>query len=88
MSLITTDKKSIEDFGPVDEVAYNLADKVLTPPSQTVKIVSTSERTVEGVKYYSFEFETKASNYARHALSVVAVGEMWNGVWVRSRLKV
>jgi len=74
VTLIPTDKKAITEFGSVDGVAENLANKVLTPPDQEVKILSAAERTVEGIPYYSFEFRTSAANYNRHALSVVAVG--------------
>lgn len=74
MSLIPTDKKSIKDFGPLAEVAFTLADKVLTPPDQSVKIIESSERQVTDTDYYQFEFETKAPNYTRHALGVVAIG--------------
>ena len=77
MSLLPTEKTSITEFGPINEVAYNLADKVLTPPDQSVKILDTSERTVQDIQYYSFEFETAAPNYTRHALGVVAVGKYW-----------
>eukprot|EP00210_Caulerpa_lentillifera_P004074 g3887.t1 len=74
VSLIPTDKTSIKEFGDLDEVAYTLADKVLTPPDQTVKIIEASERMVTDTDYYQFEFETKAPNYVRHALGVVAIG--------------
>lgn len=58
----------------MNEVAYTLADRVLTPPNQTVKLLEASERTVTDTDYYQFEFETTAPNYVRHALGVVAIG--------------
>lgn len=75
MSVIPTEKKSIAEFGDLNEVAANLTDKVLTPSTQKAKVLETSKRVVEGVEYYSFEFEAQAKEYTRHALGVVAVGK-------------
>lgn len=43
VNLIDTPRSTVADFGSIDEVAFTLADKVLTGPKQTVKIVSTKE---------------------------------------------
>mmetsp|Transcript_40778 Transcript_40778/g.104377 ORF Transcript_40778/g.104377 Transcript_40778/m.104377 type:complete len:234 (+) Transcript_40778:119-820(+) len=67
------DKESIAEYGDVNEVAFTLADKVLTPPSQPVQILKAKEDVFEGVTYYTFEFLVDAGNYKRHALASVCV---------------
>lgn len=74
VGMVPTDKKDIDEFGPVQEVTLTLADKVLTSPQQTVELVKAEERVVDGRKYYDFEFTAKASNYTRHACASVTVG--------------
>jgi photosystem II oxygen-evolving enhancer protein 2 len=73
VSITTTDKATIDDFGPPEEIASTLASKVLTPASQQVKILSVSRRLVDGRPYVDFEFASKASTYIRHALASVSV---------------
>uniref|UniRef100_A0A7S1XAT4 PsbP C-terminal domain-containing protein n=1 Tax=Tetraselmis chuii TaxID=63592 RepID=A0A7S1XAT4_9CHLO len=67
------DKSSITEYGDPKEVAFTLADKVLTPPNQPVEILKAKEDTFEGVTYYTFEFTVDAGNYKRHAVASVAV---------------
>ena len=43
VNLLDTPRNTVAEFGNIDEVAFTLADKVLTGPKQTVKIVSTKE---------------------------------------------
>lgn len=42
-SQVPTDKGDISDYGPLADVVLTLADKVLTAPSQEVKIVAAAE---------------------------------------------
>lgn len=75
VDLTPTDKLTIEEYGPLDEVAFTLADKVLTGANQPVKLLSTKEITKdEGRKYYEFEFTVETRNYTRHSLACVTVG--------------
>jgi photosystem II oxygen-evolving enhancer protein 2 len=73
VSVTSTDKASIDDFGPPEEIASTLATKVLTPASQQVKVLGVTRRVVDGRPYVDFEFAAKAPNYIRHALASVAV---------------
>jgi len=74
VGMIPTDKKDVEEFGPINDVCMTLATKVLTSPKQTVNLVKAEERVIDGRKYYDFEFTAKASNYTRHAVASVTVG--------------
>ncbi|KAK9826793.1 hypothetical protein WJX81_001589 [Elliptochloris bilobata] len=74
VSITKTDKENVSEFGPAPEVAYTLADRVLTPPSQEVKVLEVKETVRDGRDYIEFEFAAKAGNYIRHALAVVTVG--------------
>lgn len=74
VGMVPTEKASVEEFGTAQEVAFTLADKVLTAPSQQVVLVNAGERTSNGRKYYDFEFTAKSSVYTRHALASVTVG--------------
>ena len=94
--------------GHVVQVALTLAEKVLSPPKQEVKVLSfdqarpppsisaaldpfllsgvasravflmvamlPAQKEKDGRLYYTFEFASKASNYIRHALAIVTVG--------------
>jgi len=73
VSITSTDKATVDDFGPPEEVAATLATKVLTPASQQVKVLSVSRRVVDGRPYVDFEFAAKAPTYIRHALASVSV---------------
>jgi hypothetical protein len=74
VSVTSTDKASIDDFGPPADVAATLATKVLTPASQQVKLLAVGRRVGEdGRPYVEFEFAAKAPSYLRHALASVAV---------------
>eukprot|EP00954_Amorphochlora_amoebiformis_P027599 1386445-Amorphochlora_amoeboformis.AAC.2 len=68
VTLIETDKSSITEYGDLADVSTSLAEKVLTPPGQEVKIVSAKEKDAEGRKYYVFEFTAKSRRYTRHTL--------------------
>lgn len=74
VSLVTTEKADLTEFGDAREVAFTLADKVLTAPNQTVALLAVNERTNDGRLYYDFEFTAKNSGYTRHALASVTVG--------------
>lgn len=74
VSVTSTDKTSIDDFGPPEEIATTLATKVLTPASQEVKVLAVARKVGEdGRPYVEFEFAAKAPTYIRHALAAVAV---------------
>ncbi|BDA43123.1 PsbP-like protein 1, chloroplastic [Coccomyxa sp. Obi] len=73
VSITQTDKANVAEFGSPAEVAVTLAEKVLTPPKQDVKVLDVSQKEKDGRMYYTFEFASKASNYIRHALAVVTV---------------
>jgi len=74
VNIIKTDKTDLTELGSPDLVARTLVEKVLSVPSQPVKLVSASERDVDGRKYYSFEFLAQAPNYVRRGLGTVAIG--------------
>eukprot|EP00887_Chlorella_sp_A99_P004260 scaffold15.g4260.t1 len=75
VSFVPTEKKDVAEFGDAKEVAYTLADHVLTSPTQQVKLVDVVERLGEdGRRYYDFEFKADSRTYTRHALASVTVG--------------
>ena len=43
VSLVPTEKKDVSEFGEAREVAFTLADKVLTAPNQDVNIINVGE---------------------------------------------
>lgn len=43
VGMVPTEKASVEEFGTAQEVAFTLADKVLTAPSQQVVLVNAGE---------------------------------------------
>ncbi len=73
VSVTSTDKSSIDEFGSPEEVAQTLASSVLTPASQEVKVLSVKRSVVDGRAYVDFEFAAKAPSYLRHALARVTV---------------
>lgn len=75
VTITPTDRTDITEFGPVEQVCFALADTVLTPPSQEVKLLGSDAKTVAGINYYVFEFAANAKTYIRQALSVVAVND-------------
>eukprot|EP00199_Chlamydomonas_sp_CCMP681_P005919 CAMPEP_0119106700 /NCGR_PEP_ID=MMETSP1180-20130426/6187_1 /TAXON_ID=3052 ORGANISM="Chlamydomonas cf sp, Strain CCMP681" /NCGR_SAMPLE_ID=MMETSP1180 /ASSEMBLY_ACC=CAM_ASM_000741 /LENGTH=225 /DNA_ID=CAMNT_0007092079 /DNA_START=12 /DNA_END=689 /DNA_ORIENTATION=+ len=75
MTKTVTDKNDITEFGDIKEVAETLVNKVLTVPTQEVKLISTNQRELNGHNYYEFEFTVKAGNYNRHQLAVVAASK-------------
>lgn len=76
VSVTTTDKASIDDFGTPEDVASTLATKVLTPASQQVKVLAVGRRVGDdGRPYVEFEFAAKSPAYLRHALASVAVAK-------------
>jgi photosystem II oxygen-evolving enhancer protein 2 len=75
VSIVPSDKKTIDEYGDIKEVTYTLADKVLTGPSQKVTMVGAAERTGnDGRKYFDFEFLVNNPRYTRHAVASVTVG--------------
>lgn len=74
VSMIPTEKKSIEEYGGVKEVSYTLVRKVLTGSNQEVKLINSEVRETDGRKYYDFEFTASTPRYTRHACVSVTVG--------------
>ncbi|GJN30126.1 hypothetical protein PR202_gb18406 [Eleusine coracana subsp. coracana] len=74
---IATSKEDIRELGPPDKVAETLIKKVLAPSTQKTKLIEAKENEVDGRAYYTFEFTAQASNYTRHALGAIAIG---NGI--------
>uniref|UniRef100_A0A7C8ZYL7 PsbP C-terminal domain-containing protein n=1 Tax=Opuntia streptacantha TaxID=393608 RepID=A0A7C8ZYL7_OPUST len=74
VNIFPTGKKDIREFGPPEQVAETLIKKVLAPPSQKTTLIQAKEQDVDGRAYYTFEFTAQASNYTRHALSAICVG--------------
>ncbi|EFN56417.1 hypothetical protein CHLNCDRAFT_13502, partial [Chlorella variabilis] len=74
VSLVPTEKAEVGEFGDAKEVAFTLADKVLTAPNQEIALINVGERTTNGRKYYDFEFTAKSRGFTRHALASVTVG--------------
>ncbi|KAF5839511.1 chloroplast oxygen-evolving complex/thylakoid lumenal 25.6kDa protein [Dunaliella salina] len=73
VTITTTEKTDIAEFGTKEEVADTLAKEVLTPPGQEVNILSSEARDLNNRNYFEFEFTAKNPRYTRHALAVVAV---------------
>ncbi|BBN03152.1 photosystem II oxygen-evolving enhancer protein 2 [Marchantia polymorpha subsp. ruderalis] len=73
VSIIKTDKTSLQELGSPEEVAKALVEKVLSSPTQKVNLVSAKEKTENDRTYYQFEFVAKAKNFTRHALGAVAI---------------
>lgn len=73
VTITPTERSNIAEFGPVDKVCFALADTVLTPPSQQVKLLGSESKEVAGIEYYVFEFAANAKTYIRKAVSVVTV---------------
>ncbi|KAK3150313.1 hypothetical protein QOZ80_3AG0231590 [Eleusine coracana subsp. coracana] len=71
---IATSKEDIRELGPPDKVAETLIKKVLAPSTQKTKLIEAKENEVDGRAYYTFEFTAQASNYTRHALGAIAIG--------------
>merc|ERR1711998_706685 len=55
VTLIGSQKESIKEYGDIADVCGSLAEKVLTPPDQKVKVLSAKEKVVDGTTYYIFE---------------------------------
>eukprot|EP00466_Bigelowiella_natans_P020138 jgi/Bigna1/92237/estExt_fgenesh1_pm.C_80028 len=73
VTVIETEKKSITEYGDIQDVTGSLAEKVLTPPGQAVKMLSAKERQDGGKTYYQFEFTAKNNRYTRHSLVSAAI---------------
>ncbi|KAK9822591.1 hypothetical protein WJX74_008140 [Apatococcus lobatus] len=74
VAVTPSDKKSVEEYGGLGEVAKTFSEEVLTPKGQPVKVLGVNKRAADsGRVYYEFEFASKAPNYIRHALSAVTV---------------
>lgn len=43
VNAVPTDKQDISEYGPIADVVLTLADKVLTAPSQPVKVIAANE---------------------------------------------
>lgn len=50
-----------------------MAEKVLTPPGQAVKMLSAKEKQDGGKTYYQFEFTAQNARYTRHSLVSAAI---------------
>lgn len=74
VNMFPTGKQDIREFGPPGQVAETLIIKVLAPPTQKTTLIQAKEQDVDGRAYYTFEFTAQASNYTRHALSAICVG--------------
>mmetsp|Transcript_22202 Transcript_22202/g.41617 ORF Transcript_22202/g.41617 Transcript_22202/m.41617 type:complete len:247 (-) Transcript_22202:137-877(-) len=68
VTIIQTEKGSIKDYGDLADVTTSLAEKVLTPPGQEVKITEAKEKDIDGRAYYQFGFTAKNNRYTRHTL--------------------
>eukprot|EP00877_Chromochloris_zofingiensis_P012266 jgi/Chrzof1/7293/Cz02g18040.t1_PSBPL[v5.2] len=75
VTMTTTEKKDITEYGEIQEVANTLAKDVLTAPGSEVNVVNTSKRDLKGRNYYEFEFTAKTHRFTRHTLAVVAVND-------------
>ena len=73
LEIIPTNKETIDDFGPVAEVAETLVKQVLVPPNQEGKVMGQSEKVEDGKKYYTIEYTAKAKNFTRHSITSLAV---------------
>ena len=73
VSIVPSDKKDISEYGDAKEVAFTLADKVMTGPQQEVELLGATERTVEGRKYVDFEFLAKSRGYTKHTVASVTI---------------
>ncbi|XP_010554599.1 PREDICTED: psbP-like protein 1, chloroplastic [Tarenaya hassleriana] len=75
VNLFPTNKQTIKEFGPPQQVAETLIKKVLAPMNQKTNLIEASEHDVDGKTYYQFEFTAQARNYTRHALSAITVSD-------------
>eukprot|EP00898_Chlorokybus_atmophyticus_P005623 jgi/Chlat1/6061/Chrsp4S06338 len=73
VNIIATKTDNIEDLGAPDKVAATLVDQVLTSSNQKAKLLKANERSLNGKQYYTFEFESKAPSFTRHAISTVTI---------------
>lgn len=73
VTIINTEKKSLAEFGSPQEVAETLAERVLSSPTQKIKLLNATSRDTDGKTYYTFEFLAQAPNFTRHALGTVAI---------------
>jgi len=73
VSMVPSDKKDILEYGEAKEVAFTLADKVMTSPTQEVSLVNAAERMQDGRRYVDFEFLAKNKGYTKHALASVTI---------------
>jgi len=81
LTVTSTEKKSIDDFGTPVEAANLFLDKVLTSPATTnsYKLLESRESSLEGYKYYQLEYEQDIKDPSgrpkrRHAISTCVVG--------------
>jgi len=74
VNIIKTDKNDLSELGPPDAVAKALVERVLSSPTQPVKLLKAAERDTDGRKYYTFEFLSQGGTYVRHGLATVAIG--------------
>ena len=73
VNMVPSDKKDILEYGEAKEVAFTLADKVMTAPTQEVTLVNAAERMQDGRRYIDFEFLAKSKSYTKHALASVTI---------------
>ncbi|GHP10629.1 PsbP-like protein 1 [Pycnococcus provasolii] len=74
VNVIPTQTERLSDIGSPEDVGKQLLSKVLTSPSQSPKLVGAGVRQdKDGNDYYTIEYLTKAPNYIRHGLTVIAI---------------
>ncbi|MEW5312629.1 MAG: hypothetical protein WDW38_004249 [Sanguina aurantia] len=79
VTLTTTDKTDISEFGGVQEVTEAIARNVLTAPGQKVTFLKSSQRAdAKGRNYYDMQWTADTGKYVRHSVAVVAVD---NGIF-------
>ncbi|CAG9464830.1 unnamed protein product [Pedinophyceae sp. YPF-701] len=73
VSLVLTDKESVDEFGTPLEIADTLVATALSNKRQKTKVLDAKRVERQGRPYVEFEFLAEAPNYTRHALGVVTV---------------
>jgi len=73
VSITATEKASVTELGPVNDVCFTIADNFLTGRSSKVTLVEATQETEEGIDYYTMEFTAANNTYTRHALACLAI---------------
>ncbi|XP_078444995.1 psbP-like protein 2 [Wolffia australiana] len=74
VSFVPTEKREISDLGPIDEVVPSLVKNVYAAPTQRPTILDMQERTIDGKKYWTFEYNLQTPTFGRTAFATVAIG--------------